>query len=165
QDKPNCFPDFNGFFLSPETNFDISNDVTTSNDTFNEDFVYQNMIPSPELSIASSLSPELFDQVDCEFEFRYPEQPLDGMFNEQFNVQQTKCDDNLFNYYPNPEFNNNLTFTENLSNENISSQEFFDGSINFQPANIESNALYLYDNNVNYSSNSSNGLGIFTSSL
>ncbi|PKC73519.1 hypothetical protein RhiirA1_521555 [Rhizophagus irregularis] len=154
--------DFNNIFSSPEMNFDMM-----TNDT---NLVYQNMIPSPELSITSSLSPELTEQFEYDLDFCYSEQSFGtGIFNQTEDFQQIKNDNHHFdNYYQNQEFdNNNIIFysdnNNNLFNENISSsQEYFNEhiNINFQSANIESDAPYLYDN-MNY--NGLSGLGISNS--
>ncbi|CAB4491415.1 unnamed protein product [Rhizophagus irregularis] len=154
--------DFNNIFSSPEMNFDMM-----TNDT---NLVYQNMIPSPELSITSSLSPELTEQFEYDLDFCYSEQSFGtGIFNQTEDFQQIKNDNHHFdNYYQNQEFDNNNTIfysdnNNNLFNENISSsQEYFNEhiNINFQSANIESDAPYLYDN-MNY--NGLSGLGISNS--
>ncbi|RGB38215.1 hypothetical protein C1646_812748 [Rhizophagus diaphanus] len=154
--------DFNNIFSSPEMNFDMM-----TNDT---NLVYQNMIPSPELSITSSLSPELTEQFEYDLDFCYSKQSFGdtGIFNQTEDFQQIKNDNHHFdNYYQNQEFdNNNIIFysdNNNLFNENIlSSQEYFNEhiNINFQSVNIESDAPYLYDN-MNY--NGLSGLGISNS--
>ncbi|CAB5139493.1 unnamed protein product [Rhizophagus irregularis] len=95
--------DFNNIFSSPEMNFDMM-----TNDT---NLVYQNMIPSPELSITSSLSPELTEQFEYDLDFCYSEQSFGtGIFNQTEDFQQIKNDNHHFdNYYQNQEFDNNNT--------------------------------------------------------
>ncbi|CAI2165048.1 6353_t:CDS:2 [Funneliformis geosporum] len=115
-------------------------------------FVYHDLIPSPEPSITSGFSPEMNDPIDNDLDFCIPEQSMNGNF-EHFNVE-----DNFLNYYQIPTFVYN-DYNEHLSNESILSQEYFNGSVNFQPVNVEPDALHLYEN-MNYFSD---GLGISNS--
>ncbi|CAG8631899.1 4876_t:CDS:2 [Funneliformis caledonium] len=118
-------------------------------------FIYHDLTPSPELSITSGFSPEMNDPIENDLDFYYPEQSMNGNF-EQFNIEEN----NFFNYYQIPTLIYN-DYNEHLSNENISSQEYFNGSVNFQPVNVEPNALHFYDN-MNYFSD---GLGISNTDL
>ncbi|RIA88693.1 hypothetical protein C1645_231836 [Glomus cerebriforme] len=166
--KEDCFFDFNNIISSSEMM--SNNNNNNNNNTFNENFSYQNMVPSPELSITSSLSPDLTEQIENNFDFCYSDQSLNGIFNqpeEQINFQQIKNDNHFNNnYYQNPEFDQTFVYNnENSLNENISNiltQDYFNDpiiNIDFQSTNIESDVTYLYDN-MNYSSS---GLGIFNS--
>ncbi|GES76996.1 hypothetical protein GLOIN_2v1848090 [Rhizophagus clarus] len=122
---------FNNIFSSSDMNFDMM--------SYDTNFIYQNMIPSPELSITGSLSPEL---TEYDIDFCYPEQTFGtGIFDQtedQFNLQQIKNDNFFNNYYQYPEFDNNnpifFNDNENLLNENISndlsSQEYLNEPIN-----------------------------------
>lgn len=146
---------FNDIFPSPEMNFDNVNNV---NETPN--FAYQDLIPSPDLSIASSassassFSPEL-NQIEYDIDFCYSGQTFDGIFNQNDNLNTQNT--NLFVYNQSPEFatfacNNNNNNNNDNNDNNISSPEYF---VNFQSDNIESDVSHLYYN-MNYFS----GLGI-----
>lgn len=146
----------NNNFPFTEMNFDMSSNVNEISPCNNElDFIYHDLTPSPELSITSGFSPEMNDPIENDLDFYYPEQSMNGNF-EQFNIEEN----NFFNYYQIPTLIYN-DYNEHLSNENISSQEYFNGSVNFQPVNVEPNTLHFYDN-MNYFSD---GLGISNTDL